>query len=214
MSAHCPASPPPPVPGWRLRTSSASPFGRKVRMALAAIDRLHDTEIVAADTSDPLDSLRQENPLGKIPVLLHADVAPLFDSRVIVEYLNEIDGRHILIPSGGARYEVLREQALADGLLDAAVLQVYEKRFRPEEKRYEHWVAYQRAKTDRALDAFAAQPPAPFDDRPHIGAITLAAALGYLDFRFDGLWRQDYPRLVEWLDAFAAHFPAYEATCP
>lgn len=201
-------------PQWRLRTSGPSPFGRKIRMALAAIERDGDAVIELADTNDPGDSLRQQNPLGKIPVLLPNDGPPLFDSKVIVDYLDTVDGRHILVPAGSTRHRVLRQQALADGILDAAILQVYESRFRPEEKRHADWLAYQQGKVDRALLSFGEDLPDRGDPSPHIGEIALAAALGYLDFRFQGHWRRSHPQLVDWLFDFAHRFPAYEKTRP
>jgi glutathione S-transferase len=196
---------------WILRTSMASPFGRKIRMALAAIDRLKDTEIVIADTSNPADTLHQQNPLGKVPVLLIDDSLTLFDSRAIVDFLDDADGHHTLIPAAGPdKYVVLAQQALADGIIDAALLQLYEVRARPEAKRHDEWVAYQQRKIDRALSAFSKRPP----NQGAIGEIALAAALGYLDLRFEGRWRASHPPLVTWLDEFARRFPAFEATRP
>lgn len=203
-----------PLPHWKLRSSKASPFGRKVRMAIAAIGRTDSVEMVPADTSDPEDSLRTQNPLGKIPTLLLEDGQPLFDSRVIVDFLDQQDGRHILVPAGPARYDVLRQQALADGLMDAAILQVYENRYRPEDKRVQTWLDYQQEKVDRALRTFAASLPSQGESAPHIGEIALAAALGYLDFRFNGTWRSAYPEIAAWLEAFAQRFPAYGQTQP
>src|SRR5215216_45359 len=99
-----------------LRSSPASPFGRKVKISadlLGLADRIQVTE---ADTLDPNDVLRQQNPLGKIPVLLLEDGTALYDSRVIVEYLDELAGGGRIIPPGTARFMALREQALADGI--------------------------------------------------------------------------------------------------
>ncbi len=182
-------------------------------MAIDVVGLARDVRVVHADTSDPADSLRQQNPLGKIPTLLLEDGQALFDSRVIVEYLNTIDGRGILFPQDAlARIGVLREQALADGLLDAALLQVYEQRFRPETHQVASWVAHQRSKVEGALDAFSLRLPARRDAGPHIGEIALAAALGYLDLRFEGRWRVTHPPLAQWLDGFAQRVPAFERT--
>jgi len=200
----------------KLRTSPASPFGRKAKIA-AILCGLH-LDIVPADTGDPADSLRGQNPLGKIPVLLPDGGTPVFDSRVILEYLDaEAGGGCILPPVGPARFEVLTTQALADGLMDAALLQVYEVRFRPEEQRTASWVDNQAGKVARALHTFEAAPPRPVADlsgAAHAGEIALACALGYLDLRFNGMWREDHPALVAWLDSFAARVPAFEATRP
>lgn len=194
-----------------LRSSPASPFGRKVKMAAAELGLSDRIEIVVADTNDPAEPLRQQNPLGKIPTLVLEDGMTLFDSRVIVDYLDHLAGGNRLIPAGEARFAQLRLQALADGLCDAALLQVYETRFRPEEGRSAAWVANQAGKVSRALAALEAAPPV-YPDRPRIGEIALACALGYLDLRFAGTWRADHPRLVAWLDAFAAKVPSFEAT--
>jgi glutathione S-transferase len=194
-----------------LRSSPASPFGRKVKIAALELGLMDRIEIAAADTNDPAEPLRQQNPLGKIPTLVLEDGTTLFDSRVIVDYLDHLAGNGRLIPAGEARFTQLRLQALADGLCDAALLQVYENRFRPAEGRNADWVAHQAGKVSRALAALEAAPPS-YPDKPRIGEIALACALGYLDLRFEGSWRAEHPRLVAWLDAFAAKVPAFETT--
>lgn len=199
----------------KLRSSPASPFGRKTKIA-AVLCGIH-LDIEPANTADPSDSLREQNPLGKIPVLLPETGEALFDSRVIVEYLDAEAGGGCIIPLRGApRFEVLRVQAMADGLMDAALLQVYEARFRPEEMRNAAWIDTQAGKVARTLRRFEAGPPAHagVSAAAHVGEIALACALGYLDLRFQGIWRDDHPALVEWLDAFAARVPAFEATRP
>lgn len=193
-----------------LRSSPASPFGRKVKMSALELGLMDRIEIVAADTNDPTDPLRRQNPLGKIPTLVLEDGMTLFDSRVIVEYLDHLAGGKIF-PAGEARFGQLRLMALADGIADAALLQVYEGRYRPEEGRNANWLAHQAGKVTRGLEALEAAPPA-FPDRPRIGEIALACALGYLDLRFEGKWRADFPKLVAWLDDFAARVPAFETT--
>lgn len=193
-----------------LRSSPASPFGRKVKIAAHELGLTDKIEIVAADTNDPNEALRSQNPLGKIPTLVLEDGTTLFDSRVIAEYLDELAGGGKLLPRGNERFRQLRLQALADGIMDAALLQVYEVRFRPEEGRNAAWVANQAGKVGRALAELEKAPPA--FERPRIGEIALACALGYLDLRHDGKWRADHRRLVAWLDGFAAKVPAFEAT--
>ena len=195
-----------------LRSSPASPFGRKVRIAAALLGLEGRIAIVPADTGDPADSLRMQNPLGKIPTLIAGDGEAIFDSRVIVEYLAGLTGDGRLIPADlAARIAALTLQALADGIAEAAVLQVYERRMREPAERSTKWVDYQAGKVTRALAALEAQPPRD-GAAPDVGAIALACALGYLDLRFAGKWRADHPRLVAWLDAFAAATPAYAAT--
>ena len=194
-----------------LRSSPASPFGRKVKMAAIELGLMDRIEIVVADTNDPNEALRQQNPLGKIPTLVLEDGMTLFDSRVIVDYLDHLAGGGKIIPAGEARFVQLRLQALADGIADAALLKVYEGRFRAETERSANWVAHQDGKVARGLAALEAAPPA-FTGRPRIGEIALACALGYLDLRFAGTWRADHPALVAWLDDFAARVPAFEKT--
>lgn len=198
-----------------LRTSPATPFGRKISIALDVVGLSDQVQTAHADTLSATDSLRQQNPLGKIPALLLNDGEAIFDSRVIIEYLNERDGRHILIPSSGMeRIRVLRHQAVADGLLDASLLIVYEGRFRPAEQQVAKWLEHQQGKIDRGLAYAESTLSAAHDGPPHIGEITQACALGYLDLRFGGTWRTVHPRLVAWLAHFAAKTPSFEATTP
>jgi glutathione S-transferase len=193
-----------------LRSSPASPFGRKIRIAAAILGLAERIEIVVADTNDPQDSLRRQNPLGKIPTLLLEDGSALYDSRVIVEYLDFLAGGGRIIPAApGPRFNALTRQALADGIMDAALLQVYETRFRDPGQYVAKWLDHQAAKVERSLADLEAALPA---DAGDVGAIALACALGYLDLRFAGRWRAAHPRLVAWLDAFARGVPAFEET--
>jgi glutathione S-transferase len=167
-----------------------------------------------SDTLDPADSVRKQNPLGKIPTLVLDDGTTLFDSRVILEYLDHLAGGGKIIPAAPKeRFEALRLQALADGVLDAGVLRVYEKRFRPVEKHEPKWVDHQTDKMTRTLDALEASPPS-ISTPPTVGEIALASALGYLDFRFEGSWRKSYPKLVKWLGDFSAKVPSFAETKP
>lgn len=197
-----------------LRSSPASPFGRKVKMALIITGLIDRVNVVNTDTVDPTDSIRQQNPLGKIPALVLEDGSAVYDSRVIVDWIDETEGRHTLIPTGAQRIAVLRQQALADGLIDAAILQVYEKRFRPAEHHVQSWLDHQQGKVDRALDFMEQHLSTLRQGTPHIGDIAQAAALGYLDFRFAGAWRETHPKLMMWLADFAHRVPAYEQTTP
>lgn len=193
-----------------LRTSSPSPFGRKVRIAADLAGLTAAIEIVAADTADPDGSLAKLNPLGKIPVLTLSGGATYFDSRVIIEYFDHLAGGGVLIPaSPAARFDCLTRAALADGVMEASILQIYEKRMREPGRQDPAWLARQAEKAERGVAAFAAAPPRGKRDAAHIG---LAAALGYLDLRFEGAWRQRFPGLADWLKAFAAEVPAFAAT--
>jgi glutathione S-transferase len=197
-----------------LRSSPASPFGRKVRIALSLLGLDGDVQIEPADTGDVNDNVRQQNPLGKIPVLIAEDGTAYYDSRVILDYLDYRAGGGKIVPREPAqRLAALRLQALCDGILDASILTVYESRWREAERREPKWLEHQAGKVTRALNALEAAPP-PLDALPNAGQITFACALGYRDFRFGGNWRGDHPRLVAWLDSFAARVPAFAATKP
>jgi glutathione S-transferase len=193
-----------------LRYSPASPYARKVRIAADLAGLTDRLDLRETNTGDPASGIREVNPLGKIPALTLENGETLYDSRVIVEYLDHLGGG-TLVPSGEARFPVLRHQALADGVLDAALLQVYEGRYRAPEQRVQSWVDMQAGKVSRALDHFAAAHAKP-TDTIHLGHVAQACALGYLDLRFAGEWRKTHPALVAWLDAFAARVPAFEAT--
>ncbi|WP_158818438.1 glutathione S-transferase N-terminal domain-containing protein [Methylocapsa sp. S129] len=194
-----------------LRSSPASPFGRKVKIAAAILGLTERIEIVPADTNDAHDSLRLQNPLGKIPALVLEDGAVLYDSAVILEYLDWLAGGGQIIPAApGPRFSALTRQALADGIADAALLQVYETRFREPGQHVAKWLDHQSGKVERGLKALEAAPPE--TAARDVGAIALACALGYLDLRFAGRWRAGYPRLAAWLAAFAAAVPAFEET--
>jgi glutathione S-transferase len=195
-----------------LRSSPPSPFGRKVRIAASLLGLANELDIERAETSDPADRLRQQNPLGKIPVLLLEDGSALYDSRVILEYLDHRAGGGRIIPDDKqARFAALRLQALCDGILDASILQVYEQRWRPQERHEPKWLDYQADKVARALAALEADPPG-LPPHPDVGHIALACALGYRDLRFAGSWRERHTRLVAWLDKFAAQVPAFAET--
>ena len=193
-----------------LRSSSASPFARKVRIAAIALGLSDRIEIIPADTSDPADSLRAQNPLGKIPTLVLEDGRALYDSAVILEYLDSLAGGGKIIPAGRERFETLTRAALADGVADAAILKIYEQRWREEAAHSARWLDHQSGKISRGLGALEADSPRA--DAADVASISLACALGYLDLRFAGAWRQERPRLVAWLDTFSESVPAFEAT--
>ena len=194
-----------------LRSSSASPFGRKVKLTASILGLTDRIQIVDADTLNPEDSIRQQNPLGKIPALILENGDVLYDSRVIVDYLDHLAGGGGVIPNGAGRFSALRDQALADGIMDAALLQVYEGRFRPEDRHEPKWVSHQADKVRRGLDHAEAHLSETGQDL-HIGQIALACALGYLDLRFAGRWRDSYPTLVAWLGDFESRVPAFAKT--
>jgi len=194
-----------------LRVTPLSPFGRKVRMAVSHLGLWDRIETVKADPMDPADALRRDNPLGKIPTLITDDGKPVFDSRVILEYLDHVAGGGRIIPAAWPdRVETLTLQAMCDGVMDACILIVYEARHRPAALHHQPWLDYQRGKAVRGLAAFAKQPPDPA--RFDVGTITAACMLGYLDVRKQVDWRPEFPALVGWLDQFRARHPEFDAT--
>jgi len=197
-----------------LRSSPSSPFVRKVRIAASVLGLDREIGLAPADTMNASDTVRLQNPLGKIPSLVLEDGTVLFDSRVILEYLDHRAGGGRIIPTDiDARLAALRLQALADGIMDASVLLVYEGRWRAPERHEPKWIEHQAGKVERTLAVLEAAPPA-LSPTPDVGQIALACALGYRDFRFGDAWRRDRPRLVAWLDRFAARVPAFAATAP
>jgi len=195
-----------------LRNTPASPFGRKVRIAISVLGLDAAIELQDTDLNDPADTIRIQNPLGKLPALILEDGTAYYDSRVILEYLDHVAGGGRIIPrKAPSRFEALRLQALCDGILDASILIVYESRYRPAEMRVQSWVDRQADKVTRALAALEAAPPV-LDPLPHVGQIALACVLGYRDLRFEGAWRADHPRLVAWLATFERQVPAFAAT--
>ena len=195
-----------------LRSSPASPFARKVRIAAAVLGLANKIEVRETDLNDPADPIRVQNPLGKIPVLILDDGTIYYDSRVILEVLDHLAGGGCIIPrEPKARFAALRLEALCDGILDASVLLVYESRYRPADKHVQVWVDRQADKVARGLAALEAAPPT-LGPVPDVGQIALACVLGYRDLRFDGSWRKDHPRLLAWHDKFATQVPAFAAT--
>ncbi|MGQ3674542.1 glutathione S-transferase N-terminal domain-containing protein [Xanthobacter sp. TB0139] len=194
----------------RLRCSLTSPFARKVRLAAAVLGLPLELEL--ADTRDPSDSLRQQNPLGKIPILLTDSGEALYDSRVILAYLDLQAGGGRLYPAAPReRIEVMQREALGDGLMDAAVMMFYERLWRPEELVFQTWLDHQHGKVTRTLEMLEANPPAE-REQVDAGDITLACALGFLDLRFAGAWRAGHPRLAAWQDQLAARCTGFAET--
>jgi glutathione S-transferase len=195
-----------------LRSSPASPFGRKVRIAAAVLGLTDKIDVRETDLNAAGDSIRVQNPLGKIPALILDDGEALYDSRVILDYLDHLAGGGRVIPrEPKARFAALRMQALCDGILDASLLLVYEGRYRPAEMKVQPWIDRQTDKVTRGMAALEAAPPV-LTAIPDVGQITLACVLGYRDLRFGGTWRADHPKLVAWLDKFTSQVPAFAQT--
>ncbi len=191
----------------QLFTSPTTPFGRKV-MVLIHESGLADqvqVQTVAGSPLDPGSMPLHQNPLGKIPALIPDDGGPaLYDSRVICRYLDHVSGAG-LYPAGSDLWPVLTLEATADGMLEAALLMVYETRLRPEALRFAPWVEGQWAKVARALDAIEARGMVLLEGRLTMAHVAVAVALSYLDFRHaERHWRQDRPRLAAWEQEFSA----------
>lgn len=199
----------------KLFYSPASPYVRKV-LASARILGLADSIELLPSAASPVArdmTIARVNPLGKVPTAYLDDDTALIDSRTICEYLHEQAPEKGLLPAGAARWEALRLHALADGLLDAALLARYEVAMRPAELRWDDWLKGQMGKIDAAIAVLESEVEA-LQGRSDIGSITVGCALGYLDFRFaDHDWRSNAPRLAQWWAEFGAT-PAMAETAP
>jgi len=190
----------------KIYYAAASPFVRKCLVAATELGLREKIELVSA-AAHPVNrdkNVVAHNPLGKIPTLITDDGNVLYDSRVICEYLNAQGGGHLVPRSGEARWAVLCEQALADGVMDAAVLTRYEAFARPEALRWKEWTAGQLEKVTSGLDMLESRA-ADFGDRVDLGTIAFGCMLGYLDFRFPTLgWRDGRPNAAAWFEWFDA----------
>jgi glutathione S-transferase len=190
----------------QLFHSQTSPFVRKCLVAAHELDLARRLELVPA-AAHPVNrdlAVVARNPLGKVPTLVTDAGAVYFDSRVICEYLNSLGDGHLLPAAGEPRFAVLTDQALGDGLLDAAVLTRYEFAARPEHLRWPDWSVGQMAKVSSALTDFERRA-AGWRGRVDLGTISVGCALGYLDFRYADLaWRERSPALARWYEEFAA----------
>jgi glutathione S-transferase len=200
----------------KLYHSPTSPYVRKVMLTLHETGLLDRVACVGGQGTplEPNGATVAANPLGKIPALERPDGPTLYDSRVITRYLDSLHGGPKLYPEGAALWSTLTLEALADGLLDAAVLTVYEARLRPEDRRFAAWTDAQRGKIARALDALESEWLAHLKGPTDAGAIAVASALGYLDFRFPDIdWRATRPGLAGWFE-IAATRPGFAETAP
>ncbi len=195
----------------KLWHSPTSPYVRKVMMAAIELGLKDRIECVPART--PESKIAEANPLDKIPTLKTDDGQILYDSIVICEYLDSLTDKASLFPARGAqRWKTLRMHALADGLIDAAVLRVHETR-RPEEQRNAAWDERQKTKIVRGL-ARLEEEIAELDGPVDIVQITTACLLGFLDRRFAGDdWRAGHPALAAWQAKFTTR-PSVTATGP
>ena len=204
----------------RLIGALTSPYVRKVRVVLA--EKKLDYQFVPEDVWAADTTIATANPLGKVPCLVMDGQDAVFDSRVIVDYLDTLSPVGKLIPAPGReRVEVKTWEALADGLLDAALLARLERTWpgRAEGERSAAWIARQMGKVDAALAAMSAG----LADKPWCAAgihmtladIAVGCALGYLDFRFPELdWRARHANLTRLLDDKLMGRPSFIDTRP
>jgi glutathione S-transferase len=201
----------------KLIASLTSPYVRKVRVVLA--EKKLDYQLVLEDVW-ATDAVLTSNPLGKVPCLVMEGGEAIFDSRVIVEYVDTLSPVGKLLPaSGRERVEVRTWEALADGLLDAAILARLEQTWpgRSEAERSQAWVDRQMSRVHSALKAMSHG----LGDKAFcvgiymsLADISVGVALGYLDFRFAHIdWRSDYPNLHKLYDKLSAR-PSFADTAP
>ena len=198
----------------QLITSPLSPFVRKVRVLVREANRQAAVEERAVSTTvfEPDPSVLAANPIGKIPALIRDDGPTLFDSRVICRYLDATWGANLYPDS--RIWEVLTLEALADGIIEAALAIAYERRFRDEDKRNEDWMEGQWRKVAGGLDALEDRWMSHLGGPLTMGQIAVGCALGYVDLRHgDRNWRETRPRLAAWEGTFAER-PAMQETRP
>ena len=198
----------------KLLHSPASPYVRKVMITaheLGLTDRL-ELSTGASSPLDPNPDIVAVNPVGRIPALILDDGTALTDSRVICRYLNHLGGG-ALYGSGEGEFPIIAREAIAEGMIDSALLMVYEGRLRPPEMVFQPWVDGQRRKIAEAASRLNGRIGELGGDLT-IDKIALGAALGYLDFRMpDFGWRNGNSALAEWFEGFAER-PSMQATMP
>ncbi len=187
----------------KLIGSLASPYVRKVRVVLA--EKKLDYDYVLENVWSPDTRINESNPLGKVPCLMMEDGSPMYDSRVIAEYLDTLTPVcKLLPPNGRERADVKVWEALADGVLDAAVLVRLEKTLRPEEQQSQDWIDRQMAKVNAGLGVMSKDlGESAFCMGTHytLADVAVGCALGWLAFRFPEIdWRGDYPNLARLYD--------------
>ena len=202
----------------KLIGSLTSPYVRKVRVVMA--EKKLDFQLVLEDVWGA-DDILKSNPLGKVPCLVMEGGEAVFDSRVIVEYLDTLSpvGK-LMPPTGRERIEVRTWEALADGLLDASILARLEATWsgRSAEQRSQAWIDRQMSRVTAALQAMAqGLGDKPFCAGNHfsLADVAVGCALGYLDFRFPRIdWRSDHPNLLRLHDKLAARASFIDSAPP
>ena len=197
----------------KLYYSPTSPFVRKINAFAIETGLDNQIEWIRTNPWQAEDILTAENPLSQVPTLITDDGMVLYDSSVICEYLDSLNSGPKLFPeSGPARWPALRQQSLADGIIDAAVACRYEVVMRPEDKQWPPWIEGQMRKVRGGLDALENEHR-DLTGALSIGQIAVACALGWLEIRLNENWRTQRPALSDWFDGFSLR-PSMQATVP
>jgi len=198
----------------KLLYSATSPFVRKVSIVLIETGLSDRIENVPTNPWDPQSDLPAQNPIGKVPTLISAQGVEIFDSSVICEFLDNLHAGPKMFPiDAEGRITANQFQSLADGMMDAAVLGFIENSRRPKDRRWGEWSDRQLAAITRSLN-WLEERHQTLNQTSDIGTISVACALGYLDFRFADLeWRRHHERLAEWFEQFAQR-ESIRATAP
>jgi glutathione S-transferase len=200
----------------KLIGSLSSPYVRKVRVVMA--EKKLEYDLILENVWAPDSTIQQSNPLGKVPCLLMEDGGAMFDSRVIVEYLDTLTPVGKLIPAHGReRAEVKSWEALADGVADAAILIRLEKSQRADNLQSADWIARQLSKVHAGLKAMSSGlGESAFCSGNHLtlADISVSCTLGWLAFRFPEIdWRGDYPNLAKLFDKLSER-PSFKDSMP
>lgn len=187
----------------KLYYSSTSPFVRKVNVLSIEAGLDNQIEWIKTNPWQAEDKLTAENPLSKIPTLITDDEKVIYDSRVICEYLDSLhDGKKMIPLEAGARWQVLRLQALADGILEAGILRFLERK-RSAQRQSKDFDNMQKESVERGLN-YLESTVSDWADNLDLGVLSIACTLGWLDFRFlDDNWRANRPNLSSWFEQFS-----------
>jgi glutathione S-transferase len=203
----------------KLITSLTSPYVRKVRICF--LEKKIDMELVMEDVWSPTSKIQESNPLGKVPCLVLEDGSTMFDSRVIAEYADTLSPISKLIPTTGKERSIVKTwEALADGLLDAALLARMETVWAPRvdaKQVSEPWIERQFGKINAALASMSKQLGDSewcFENHMSLADIAVGCALGYLLFRFPQIqWQAQYPNLAKHYEKLSKR-PSFMETLP
>ena len=190
----------------KLFYSDRSPYVRKVMVTLHEVNLFENVEIVGVRTN-PLgvvEDLVDVSPLGKIPTLVLPDGTTIFDSRVICSYLNSIGKSDLYLAQENLKWNIKTAEANFDGILDAALLMVYEHRYRQDKYQSVEWLENLWKKIERTLDFYNNSSSKILSGSLNMGQISLGCALGYLDYRHNNRnWRAKNQNLRDWFAEFS-----------